>query len=109
MARGVGRPFRRLDLRPQATIGAVNPVAGSAIVAMFAVAILVTASSLRTRMPRRVVDVLLALEGAGLAVGGLFLVNEVGTGSWIAGPVALALMTPLHVRVLFAGEGPFRT
>ncbi len=46
---------------------------------------------------------------AGLAVGGLLLVDDVGTGSWIAGPAALALMTPLHVRALFAGEGPFRT
>ena len=87
----------------------VNPPAGMAILVACSVAILVTASFVRARLPRRVVDALLALEGAGLAAGGLFLVDDVGTGSWIAGPAALALMTPLHVGALFAGEGPFRT
>ena len=87
----------------------MNVVTGSAILVTSAVAILVTASFLRARVPPGLVDALLALEGAGLAVGGLLLVDEVGTGSWIAGPAALALLTPLHVRALFAGEGPFRT
>ena len=87
----------------------MNVVSGSAILVTSAVAILVTASFVRARLPRRVVDALLALEGADLAAGGLFLVDDVGTGSWIAGPAALALMTPLHVGALFAGEGPFRT
>ena len=87
----------------------VNAVAGSVTLVACGIAILVTASFLRTRLPPRVVDGLLALEGAGLAAGGLLLVDDVGTASWIAGPAALALVTPLHVRALFAGEGPFRT
>jgi len=87
----------------------VNAVVGSATLLACGVAILVTASFLRTRLPPRVVDGLLAVEGAGLAVGGLLLVDDVGTASWIVGPAALALVTPLHVRALFAGEGPFRT
>ena len=74
-----------------------------------AIAIAFTASFLRTRLPRGAVDGLLAVEGAGLAVGGLLLLDDVGTASWIVGPAALAIMTPLHVRALFAGEGPFRT
>jgi hypothetical protein len=87
----------------------VNTVAGSVALVACGVAILVTASFLRRRLPPRVVDGLLALEGAGLAVGGLLLVDDVGAASWIVGPAALALVTPVHVRALFGGEGPFRT
>jgi len=87
----------------------MRPVAGALTLVACAVAILFTASFLRTRLPRTAIDALLAAEGAGLAVGGLLLLDDVGTASWIAGPVALAILTPLHVRALFAGEGPFRT
>ncbi|HSL11162.1 MAG TPA: hypothetical protein VLA82_07590 [Actinomycetota bacterium] len=73
------------------------------------IAILLTASFLRRRLPGPAVDALLAAEGAGLAAGGLLLLDDVGTASWIVGPLALAILTPLHVRALFAGEGPFRT
>lgn len=83
--------------------------AGLALLAICAVAIVATAGPLRTRLPDRLVDAALALEGAGLALGGLLLLDDVGTGSWIVGPAALAILTPLHVRALFAGEGPFRT
>jgi hypothetical protein len=55
------------------------------------------------------VDALLAVEGAGLAVGGLLLIDDVGTWSWVVGPAVLAIITPIHVRTLFAGDGPFRT
>jgi hypothetical protein len=82
---------------------------GVITLAVCAVAVVVTAGFLRPRLPHGVVDALLALEGAGLAIGGLLLLEDVGTASWIAGPAALAIMTPLHVRALFAGDGPFRT
>jgi hypothetical protein len=82
---------------------------GLAVLATCAFAILLTTFVLRTRLPTRVVDVLLAVEGAGLAAGGLMLLDDVGTGSWVLAPVALAILVPLHVRALFAGEGPFRT
>jgi hypothetical protein len=87
----------------------MRPGVGALILATCAAAIVLTSSFLRTRLPRTVVDALLAAEGAGLAVGGLLLIDDVGTASWIAGPAALAILTPLHVRALFAGEGPFRT
>jgi hypothetical protein len=93
----------------RATMPAVNELAGPVILLSCGVAILVTAGPLRTRLPRPVVDVLLALEGAALAAGGLLLLDDVGTWSWVVGPAALAVLTPLHVRALFAGEGPFRT
>jgi len=82
---------------------------GIAILAACGTAILLTAGPLRTRVRRPVVDLLVAIEGAGLAVGGLLLLEDVGTASWVVGPLALAIMAPLHVRALFAGEGPFRT
>ena len=87
----------------------MDPVAGGTTLLVSAIAVLLTAGYLRTRFPRGAVDVLLAVEGAGLAIGGLLLLDDVGTASWFAGPAALAIMTPLHVRALFAGDGPFRT
>ncbi len=51
----------------------------------------------------------MALAGAGLGIGGLLLLDDVGTASWIAAPLVLAIVAPLHVRALFAGDGPFRT
>lgn len=82
---------------------------GTAILVASAVALLATTFALRNRRPARVIDLLLAVEGAALASGGLLLVDDVGAASWLAAPLVMAVMTPLHVRVLFAGEGPFRT
>ena len=82
---------------------------GLIVLAVCALAVVLTAGFVRPRLPQGVVDALLAVAGAGLAIGGLLLLEDVGTASWIAGPAALAIMTPLHVRALFAGEGPFRT
>jgi hypothetical protein len=59
--------------------------------------------------PRRVSDVLLAVFGAVLGVGGLLVQSEVGLAAWILTPIAVATIAVLHVRVLFAGSGPLRT
>ena len=83
--------------------------AGLAVLLTCAIAIVCTASVIRTRLPRGVVDGLLAVEGAALAAGGLLLLDDVDAGSWILAPAALAVVVPVHVRALFAGEGPFRT
>ena len=64
---------------------------------------------LRTRLPDRAVDVLLALAGAGVGIGGLLFLDDVGIASWIFAPVFLAVGAIAHVRALFAGAGPFRT
>lgn len=77
--------------------------------AVSGVALLATTFTLRNRLPAWLVDMLLAVEGAGLASGGLLLIDDVGTASWVVAPLVMAMMAPLHVRVLFAGEGPFRT
>jgi hypothetical protein len=104
--RGLDHAGGRRDV---ATMARMGDALGVTVLLTCGIAILATASAVRTRAPRRVVDGLLALEGAGLAAGGLLLLDDVETGSWILAPVALAILVPLHVRALFAGEGPFRT
>ena len=70
---------------------------------------LLAALPLRTRLHPRLVDLLLAVSGAGVAVGGLLFLDDVGAASWVFAPVFLAVAANAHVRALFAGEGPFRT
>ena len=52
---------------------------------------------------------MIALGGAGIGVGGLLFLRDVGPGSWVVAPALLAVAAVAHVRFLFAGEGPFRT
>jgi hypothetical protein len=73
------------------------------------VVFLLAAFPLRTRLPQRVLDALLGLSGAGIAIGGLCLVEDVGVWSWVFAPVVLGMGAIAHVRALFAGAGPFRT
>jgi hypothetical protein len=51
----------------------------------------------------------LAVSGAGIAIGCLLVQDQVDTASWIIAPVAGAILAPVHARVLFAPGGPFRT
>ena len=85
------------------------PAAGSAILFTASALALVTAGWLRARLPRLAIDATMALAGAGIGVGGLLFLHDVGLSSWIAGPLLLGVIALLHVRALFAGEGPFRT
>jgi hypothetical protein len=87
----------------------VSPVAGWTIVAASTASLLVTVLGLRTRLAPPMVDAAVAAGGAGLGIGGLILVRDVEPGSWIVGPLAVALFAVVHVRALFAGSGPFRT
>jgi hypothetical protein len=87
----------------------VNDAAGITVIVTCSIVALATTFALRTRLAPLAVDALLALSGAGVAAGGLLLLEDVGAASWVLAPLALALLTPVHVRALFAGEGPFRT
>ncbi len=69
----------------------------------------IVAGWLRTSLPPPAVDALMALAGALIAVGGLLMLDDVNTASWIAGPVMLAVIAVVNVRALFARGGPFRT
>ena len=64
---------------------------------------------LRRRLRPMTVDGLLAVVGLVVGVGGLFLQRHVGAGSWIVAPGLLAIIAPVHLHVVFAGEGPLRT
>ncbi len=87
----------------------MHPEAGIAIVLAASVLAVVTAGRLRASLPRPAIDALMALAGAGIGVGSLMMLDDVGTASWIAAPVVLGTIAPLHVRALFARGGPFRT
>lgn len=84
-------------------------MAGGALVAAASVLALATGGWLRTRLPRPVIDATMALAGAGIGLGGLLFLHDVGLASWFVGPAVPAVIAPLHVRALFGGEGPFRT
>jgi hypothetical protein len=85
-----------------------DPLAWS-VLGVASVLFLLAALPLRTRLHPRLVDLLLAISGAGVAIGGLLFLDDVGAASWVFAPVFLAVAGTAHVRALFAGEGPFRT
>jgi hypothetical protein len=87
----------------------MHPTGGIALILAAGVLAIVTGGWLRLTLPRPATDALMALAGAGIGVGGLLLLDDVGTASWIAAPAVLAVVAPLHVRALFARGGPFRT
>jgi hypothetical protein len=87
----------------------MHPAAGIAIIVASGVLAVVTGGPLRGSLPRTAIDGSMALAGAGLGVGGLMTLDDVGVASWIVAPLVLAAIAPLHVRALFANGGPFRT
>jgi hypothetical protein len=87
----------------------MHPTGGIALILAAGLLAIVTGGWLRLTLPRLATDALMALAGAGIGVGGLLLLDDVGTASWIAAPAVLAVVAPLHVRALFARGGPFRT
>jgi hypothetical protein len=87
----------------------MDPVGGWSTLLVASAVLLLATFPLRARLRPRVVDALLALGGAGVGVGGLLLLNDVEPASWVVAPVLLAVAAVAHVRILFAGQGPFRT
>jgi hypothetical protein len=69
----------------------------------------IAAFLLRRKDSRTPITIVAAAAGAGVAVGGLLVLDDVGVASWITAPIVLAVATPLQVRTLFARGGPFRT
>lgn len=83
--------------------------AGIVTIVVASLALLATVRWSLPSAPRRVSDLLLAVSGAVLGVGGLLVQSEVGLAAWLLTPIAVATIAVLHVRVLFAGSGPLRT
>ena len=83
---------------------------GIAIIAAAAVLLVVDAFALRSRVGVGVRDILAALGGAAVGVGGLLLLHrDVSVASWVVAPAILALASLAHNRALFGGSGPLRT
>jgi hypothetical protein len=103
----IGNRGTALDLRVSSL--EMNVPLASVILGASVALLLVASLALRTRLRPIVVDVLVGLAGAGVGVGGLLFLDEVGVASWIVAPAFLAIAAIVHVRALFAGAGPFRT
>lgn len=87
----------------------MDPLGGVTTLAVSILLGVAAAFPLRERVSRWLVDALLAFSGAGMAVGGLLLLEDVSGAAWLVAPPVLAALTVIHVRVLFAGSGPLRT
>jgi hypothetical protein len=86
-----------------------SPMGGVAVIGASTAVLVVVVARARLGASTPVVDALVGLSSAGVAIGGLLLLDDVGTSSWITAPAILAVAAVLHVRALFAGSGPFRT
>ncbi|MGH2663972.1 MAG: hypothetical protein ACRDH8_14445 [Actinomycetota bacterium] len=79
--------------------------AGWLIAASVAIA-LVTGFFLRTRAPAWLVTELLSLSGVGIGAGGMLYQTGPSIGEFAAAVVALAILVPLHVRLVLGPFGP---
>src|SRR5689334_20692418 len=89
MRSDIGSVERRLDVGVCSTI--VNVPLGWAVLAASVVLLGAASFPLRTRLPAPALDLVLALSGAGIGVGGLLFLEDVGTASWIFAPAFLAV------------------
>jgi hypothetical protein len=44
--------------------------------------------------------------GIGVATGGLLVQGDVGAASWVVAVLVLAVLTPVHARLVFGPPGP---
>lgn len=58
------------------------------------------------RLPGVTAFALMAAGGVGVAVGGLLVQKGVETASWVVAIVVLAVLTPVHARLVFGPPGP---
>lgn len=67
---------------------------------------LFTAFWLRTRLPAGIVLALLAAVGAALGWGGMLVRPDPSPGEAVAAIVVLAVLVPVHVRIVLGRFGP---
>jgi hypothetical protein len=58
------------------------------------------------RLPAGLAFGFLAACGMALAAGGLLVQEDVGVASWVVALGALAVLTPLHLRLVLGPPGP---
>jgi hypothetical protein len=63
---------------------------------------------LRTRLPARSVDLLAALGGVLVGLGAVGFTDAPTSVERVLAALVLGALAPLHVRLLFLGEGPRR-
>lgn len=82
---------------------------GPAIAILAPSALVIVVSAFAVRRPRRLVDEIpVAVAGAGLGAGALFLQSDVSATAWWATPPLMSALVVAHVRALFRGDGPLR-
>lgn len=66
---------------------------------------LLTALLVRRRLPGPAVAVIVGSCGAAVGAGGLLVQPDAGVAEWVIAPAALAVLLPLHVRVVLGPLG----
>jgi hypothetical protein len=79
---------------------------GTWVVAVSAVVVVVTGFVLRTRLPAAVVGVVLVVVGAGVGWGGILLQPGATVAEVILTVAIMALLVPVHVRIVLGRFGP---
>jgi len=87
----------------------VAHLVGWTVIAAAAALLLVTWLWLQRSSSQVILDLLTMIAGFTAAVGGLMVIVDVSAASWVLAPLLVAGGAMLHRRVLFHGEGPFRT
>jgi hypothetical protein len=87
----------------------VRTTLGWVVIAIGAVIVVLVVTRLHATLSRRALDIVSFATGVGVGVGGLLVVGDADTWSWIVAPLALGVGAVAQERALFASGGPFRT
>jgi uncharacterized membrane protein len=87
----------------------VGDILGGALVVMGFLLGIALVTPIRVRYPGRVSDVLAAVAGVMVGVGGLSIVGGANVWSWLVAPLAVGIGAVAQRRALFAPGGPLRT
>ena len=82
---------------------------GWVVIAIGAVIVALVVVRLHATLSRRALDVVSFATGVGVGIGGLLVVGDVDTWSWIVAPLVLGIGAVAQERALFTSGGPFRT
>ena len=58
------------------------------------------------RLPAGIAFASMAVCGMGIAAGGLLVQEDVGAASWVVALAVLAVLAPVHMRLVFGPPGP---